>query len=568
MPSPVKIRPEQLLAVAVDGEDFVLGGQRRPRLPWRRLVGTHLYMKDVDALEEALSDAARSGYQILEGRHSDRRGLRSFTIGVGAWGWRGEVQVRTTDIWGLAVSDELSAEEWCSQAQAAMRELCLRLNGGEHPFRATAPRWISGVYREKGEPMEPRGKIETLPEQVANWCRAAHIGGPVVHARTSLEPFVRLDRDRAYGTAMLSPLPAGQPLDVPLGGPKGMRRWRPNDLMKSTGFADATVWVEPGPLVPLLPILKPAQHFERAVTLYPVGRFRGRWSIEELTELESSGTGRVEQLHRVFTFSAVPVFSGVVRYVRRVLAGLPIRVKRLEHMLYGHCARSLGVSRLGSAPGTRPALPRDLLDERSMQRLSGDVRIARWAVRPRGDRPVRHPILRLTGQVSSHAAYGVMDRPDRAAWITARNRLEMARLIRRLDKLTPDERPGSRVGRVYVDGIDMELPADSVPPMDGVHVRSSGPEMRLYRAGTTWAQLSDGSHEIDSGGTLAPNATRQDLERSLEHAAQLEGGPLAGGRVWKRRAGTLRDPRLSPSQVSEPFAFDNGLERILGFGQP
>jgi len=560
----VLIRPEQLYVTAWEEGKVLIGGARHEHLPWSQLGGSLIYALRVEDLELLLADAAVSGYQVVDGFHSDRRGLRGVMVGIGAWGHRGTVECRTLDIWGFDPEDFTgSLEECVAQGQAQLRALCVRLNSEPSPFRSSAFRWLGAVYDRICAPVEPDGRAATLPASVAELCRAAHIGGPILHARTSLEPFVSIDRTRAYGQAMLGKLPSGSPYEAPLPGPLGLKRWRPRDLMGMAGVAVATVHVEPGPLVPLLPVLKRHNRFERARTIYPVGTFRGAWCSHELAALERSGRGKVTELHRFVGFDQVPVLAPAIRYVRSLESDLPIAAKRLEHMLYGRCARGLSLNRLGTGPSGRRPMPRDLLDSRTARRLKGHVDLRHCPLRIQRS-TVRHPVMRLTGQLSAQSEWGTMDRPDRSAWITATNRVAVLHLIEDLDAALGVDRSGSYVGRIYVDGIAIEATPDQVPEMPGSEVRRHGPSMHIYRSGAVVARLTDGSVEVEGAGLVPAGSTEKELLAALQHMPDPDGGPFAGGRFWPATP-NVEDPRSSPGVVSEPPEVDLESLAALGF---
>lgn len=561
----ISIRPEQIYAVGREPgfPGFLLGGERRSSVPWHKFVDSCLYALDLETLEALLVDAVQTGYQILGGTSSDRRGLRGFRVGIGAHGWMGSVDVLTADSWALDLADEDDAEALVSRTQAALRAICRRLNEEVVPFRSSAYRWLSGLYRQLCEPLEPDGVANVLPEAHALLCRKAHVGGPIMHVRTTLSPFVSLDRTRAFGSAMLERIPAGAAVGMTFG-KDSLTRWRPNDLMSAFGVVEATVSVFPGPLVSLLPLLQQASRFDRARTIYPLGRFRGAWCLHELAYLELSGRGRVEQLHQGVQFQGLPVFAPLIRYLRRLdaEAGIPIKMKRLEHILYGRCALSLGLTKLGSASRLHPPRPQDLLDARMVRRVRGNVALKPYPLGGQGGG--HHPLYRAIAVQSAQAEIGMVDRPDRAAWVTASNRIAISQIIDRLDSALSPERSGAFVGRIYVDGIDIEAKLSDVPVLDGVEVRQHGEGMDVFRSGAFCATLSDGSVLVEGAGLVPSGSSRGQLLAALSQAPDLDGGPLAGGRVWPI-LGHGSDPRTLPGQVSEPLVLDEVCE-TLGFG--
>jgi hypothetical protein len=567
-------RPEQLYAVSwlSQKQRWALGGQFFERIPWDSLGTAHLYAPSVHQLELLLADGVRAGYQILSGYHSDRRGLRGFELAVGAWGWRGKVHGRTLDSWALDVDvnelDDRVLLEAIQEAEVALRAICVRLNQEPTPFRPSGYRWLSALYDRLSSQEEPEGRASVLPDAVAQLARAAHVGGPIAHIQTTLAPFVSLDRRRAYGTAMLQPLPAGAPVSVQLAKrtTASLDRWRPHDLMRATGIAEATVEVDPGPLVPLLPLLRANQRFDRARTLYPIGSFRGAFCLNELAALEASGRGRVTTFHRIYTFQAIEVLAPVIEYLREIGPSLPTAIKRLEHMLYGKCARGLSMSRLGAGPTYRHIIAGDLLDDRSMRRIDGTVQLKQLATR---DLPttseVRHPVWRAKGRLLPTAEFGTMDRPDRSAWITASNRVALGHIVEQLDEALQPARSGDYIGRIYVDGLEIRARPDQIPEMEGVELRRHGPKMSIYRAGALVATRHDGQVDVEGAGILPRGSSVQELQHALLHAPDPDGGPLASGRIWPpRRDGS--DPRLIDLVVSEPPELSIQVAEAMGFG--
>jgi hypothetical protein len=561
MAQKVTIVERQIKVVASTEDGFLLDGSCCESLPWESLRGCYIYGARLYDLEMLLEDAALNGYHILSGFTSDRRSLRGFTVGLGAWGVFGTVQCRTADVWGVEVeSDDLESE--VSRIQETLQALCERVNHEDTPFRGSAFKWLSSLYKRMVEPLELSGYAETLPEEVAQLCRKAHIGGPVVHARSSIEPYVSIDRVRAYGTAMLEGLPVGLPADIPLAG-NGLDRWTATDLMRQCGVAQASVEVQQDLSVPLLPILKSDPRFDRSRTIYPTGAFRGVWSIEELAKLEESGWGRVTSIQRALVFETRPIFGGLIRYLRRIEGDLPIQMKRLEHMLYGKCARGLSLGRIGSGPTSGPCVASDLLDDRSMKRVDGRIEIRSYGMRAGGGYP-RHPLYKVTAQLSAQAERGTIDRPERSAVITARNRCSMVDIITSLDKALKPESSGCYIGRIYVDGIDIQATIKDIPELEGTVIKSHGPMMRIFRSGAIYAKEHNGNEIVEGAGLIAKGSCLEELEDALDHSPDADGGPFAAGRIWDKGADES-DPRRHPGRASHAPHIDYSLAEMLGF---
>ena len=561
MTQQVTITQGQIRVVASTEHGFILGGATVKSLPWNLLRDCYVYGARLYDLEMMLEDAALQGYQILSGFTSDRRSLRGFTVGIGAWGCLGRVECRTADVWGLEPrSDDMEAE--CATMEAQLQMLCERINDEETPFRGSAFRWLSSLYRRMVEPLETAGYAEVLPEDVAQMCRNAHIGGPIVHARSSLEPYVSIDRVRAYGEAMMGELPVGLPADIPLSG-RGTDRWNQRDLMRACGIAEASVFVRRDLSVPLLPLLKSDVRYDRSRTIYPTGTFKGTWTLEELAKLEESGFGSVTDLHRVITFDTRPLFRGLISYLRRIEGDLPIQMKRLEHMLYGKCARGLSLGRIGSGPTFAPCIASDLLDDRAMKRIDGRIEVRSYGLKAGGGYP-RHPLYKITAKLSARAERGTMDRPDRSAIITARNRCAMVDIIQKLDAALKPKRSGSYIGRIYVDGIDIEANIKDIPPIDRAIIKSHGPSMRIFRSGAIYAREHNGDEIVEGAGLISRGGCLEELEDALDHSPDADGGPLAAGRVWEREDGEV-DPRRTIGRTSHPPHIDYSLAHMLGF---
>jgi len=566
----VIIQPEQIYCVAVVEGKFQIGGVLYDKIPWQSLTKSFLYTVDETDLEAVLGDACSRSFMILDGATSDRRGLRGFSVAIGAWGWKGRVECRTIEAWALIRPENMSPGDEVVYLQDQLREACRTINGEPTTFRATALKWLSGLYSRIGRPQEPGDAFPPpLPPDVALMCRRAHVGGPIVHSRTTLEPFVSLDRDRAYGAAMLDFLPSGEATEIDLG-MRPMLRWAPSGLMRSMGITEATVQVEMGPVVPLLPITRYSHVPGKTRTLHPTGTLRGYWTTAELAYLEESGKGRVEQLHRVVVFEKAKPFAGIIRYLRMMEKLLPmVKMKRLEHMQYGRCARALSLSRFSSTRGDVRPMPGDIVDSRTLDRLTSRVEISRFHRKNVASPPKELPLHMISGKLSEETPPGTMDRPDRSAWITAANRIAMQRIIDQLDDVLKPERSGEYIGRIYVDGIDIQASPDQIPKMQGVSVRRTGRRLDIYRSNAYVAHLDDGSQFIEAGSHIQCVEKVEDLVKTLESSAEdrEDGGPLAGGRHWEAVEG-CEDPRLLSHQGSEPLHLDLAVVDMLGFSAP
>lgn len=564
------IYPEQIYCIGVFDNAFYLSGKTYDTLPWHHLAKTVCYCLDEDDMHAVLVDAVTHGYQILEGARSDRRGLRGFKVGVGPWGCAGSAEVLTVDAWCLQLDTDATDGELVAAHQDALRRLCRRLNAEEATFRSSALRWLGAIYYRMGRLAEPGSCLPPpLPRDVAKMTRAAHIGGPIVHARSTLEPFVSIDRHRAYGEVLRKDLPCGEPTEIDLT-MRPLHRWHSSKLRRLIGFAEATVKVFPGPMVPLLPVLQagPAG-FDRTKTLYPTGTLRGTWSIAELAFVEETNRGEIEDLHRVVIFESARPFEPMIFYLRDIEKDIPyVKMKRLEHMLYGSCARNLHVTRFASVAHSRDPMPTDILDNSTIERLTTRVEMRPFGLRRKRDRkarrsPPRFPLYEVNADLTE-GGHGTMDRPDRSAWVTSMNRIEICRLIDTLDEALQPERSGDYIGRIFVDGIDIEARPEDIPKLRGASIRGHGPKMHILRAGAVIADLADGTTEMSATGIeLDANATRDDFVRQILMAADPDGGPLAGGRHWEDVPG-VDDPRTAENQISHPLHFDIHLLEALG----
>jgi hypothetical protein len=569
---PAMIESEQIYVVAWHDGKFVLGGSLYDEMPWHLLAYTHLYCLTSEDLMACLIDAAHRGYMILDGASSKRRGIQGFSVGIGPWGCAGKSEVVLLDAWPLvqaphnAPADMVrrtSVESDVFTCQQHLRDLCERLNAEECAFRSTALRWLSTVYHRLGRPYEPEGILPPpLPVDVAKMCRAAHIGGPIVHAQSSIEPFVSIDRDRAYGQILLGQMPCGNPREVDLGY-RPMVRWSPAALMRAMGVATAVVRVFEGPLVPLLPVMQSSdQYVDRTQIVYPTGTMRGTWMLSELAYLEQSGRGEVEALERVVVFPTGEPYAKMIRYIRMLERELPdVEIKRLEHMIYGTCSRRLRVTRFGSVRQDLPPMPSDLLDSKTVERLTTRVQMRQMGLPTRA--PIDLPIYEVTGELGEDGMQGVIDRPDRSAWITSSNRIEMSKIIDILDDSLQPERKGDFVGRLFVDGIDVRATPDQIPDIEGASIRMHGPKMHIYRAGAFAARLADGTVKMSSTGFVTDGMSHADFIRQIDAFPDADGGPLAGGRHWKAVPG-VEDPRMVDDQVSQPLHLDISVLESVG----
>lgn len=572
-----KVQPEQILAVtrSIDG-GFCLEGARCAHVPYGSLGRAHLYAVGEGVLEAMAIDAAAAGFCILEGRGSARRGLQSLTIGVGALGHRGRVHVRTSRAWCLESElpeppeDADEDPRWSERAeteaeriQRALRSLCARLNMEETTFCPSAHHWLEGIYKEKCAGHEPE-ESGPLPIEAEKMARRAHVGGPVIHARTTLEPFISLDRTRAFGQAILGGLPGGLPSSIPLRG-KGLDRWRPHDLMRSMALLDAVVEVHENDACPLLPLHHPQARYAHSRTLYPTGTFSGTWCSHELAALEQEGRGKVTRIDRALAFEITHALDGAIEEIRRLEPFFPFPAKRLEHLLYGKCATSLVSERITSGPSGRTPLLRDVLDDRALRGVAGRPVLKKMgkASKKEGEQPRQVP-WSLQANLAVGNGRGGLDRPDRAAWITASNRVELGKILGRLDKALGARRPGDYVGRIYVDGLDIEAPVEKLPTMKGMTVKAHGPKMHVYRSLALSATLADGKDVVEGGNLLPLGGSRDDLVRVLRRCPSAEHGPFAEGRTWPATA-ALDDPRLAENVRSAPLHIDLQFARELGF---
>lgn len=560
-------REEIYVVSRPDKKSFLLGPDRMEVVPWHLLGGCHLYAVDEDVLSWLLHDAAVHGHQIRDGSVSDRRGMGGFEVCIGPHGVRGVVSCRRLDSWAIEVDDvsRVPNDPLLQPAfiQEKLRDLCDRLNEEEVGFRPTAIAFLRALYERYGRPLEPAESFPPpLHEDAAKLCRRAHVGGPVLHVRTSLAPYVRIDRQRAYGEAMMGDVPSGSPVltDDP------MQKWETHRLQRMCGVADATVEVDDGPVVPLLPVLRWNAAFDRSRALHPTGTFRGAFVLEELSYLEESGRGRVKDLHRVYVFEKSRSLAPVIRWIRKLEPDLQhlVLAKRLEHVLYGTQSRALTFRRFASVPSYREPVLQDVLDSRTLERVKSRVSMYRMPVK---SDPML-PVYEIRGTYSLQAPHGTLDRPDRSAHVTARNRIEVCRFIAHLDEVLGAKRSGEYVGRVHVDGLDVEADRASIgdlPP--GWGIREEGKRIDIHRSNVHVSTRPDGTVRVEDGGLLRGEApSRERLMQVLEFTADPDGGPLASGRYWPTVEGH-EDPRLLVDQRSEPIDFAPGAFDGLGFDE-
>lgn len=550
-----------------DKKSFMVGPDRLEVIPWHQLGGCHLYAVDEEVLTALLLDAAIHGHQVRDGSISDRRGMGGFEVCIGPHGRRGVVACRRLDSWAIEVEDVdgIPKDPLVQPAfiQEKLRDLCDRLNEEEVGFRPTAIGLLRALYERYGRPLEPSEAFPPpLFEDAAKLCRRAHVGGPVLHVRTSLSPYVRLDRQRAYGEAMTGDMPSGTPVLTE----DAMQKWTAHKLMRMCGVADATVLVEDGPVVPLLPVLRWNAAFDRSRALHPTGTFRGAFVLEELAFLEESGRGRVLDLHKVYVFERCRSLAPVIRWLRKLEPDLQhlVLAKRLEHVLYGTQSRSLTFRRFASVPSYREPVLQDILDSRTLERVRSRAAMFRMPVK---SDPML-PIYEIRGTYSMTAPHGTLDRPDRSAHVTARNRIEVCRMLLRLDKMLGSKRSGEYVGRVHVDGIDIEGDRKTIGPLpDGWQIREEGKRLDIHRSNVTVSTAYDGSVQIEDGGLCRGEApSHKRLMQVLEFTADPDGGPLASGRYWPHVEGH-EDPRLLLDQRSEPIDFAPGAFDGLSFSE-
>jgi len=206
-----------------------------------------------------------------------------------------------------------------------------------------------------------------------------------------------------------------------------------------------------------------------------------------------------------------------------------------------------------------------MLDDRSMRRLRGTARVRQRPTVPGHGKPV-HPVFLLTANLSSVAEIGTMDRPDRSAWVTAGNRVQVSKIVDEVDRRLGVKRSGSHVGRIYVDGLIVEATPEQVAGIDGVSVRNHGPAVRIFRAGSVSGTCYDGKPFVEGAGLVAHGSTELDLVEALRNAPDLDAGPFAAGRIWTQECDG-EDPRMEPGRWSEPMCVDLSLMKSLGFGQ-
>ena len=568
------IRPEMLHVAAVLAGKILVGGERFDRIPWMTFAGHHIYAmrkQDIDAL---LIDAASRGYQILEGFVSERRGLRAFTVAIGAWASSGRVECRALDSWALYADDavyredrdrETVIESEITRLEAALRAVCMRLESEKVKFNPSAHRWLNALYRYYCLPLEPYDHSIPLSKSVLCLARMAHIGGPIVHVRSSLEPYVTVDRHRAFGEALRQELPSGAAIPVDIKG-KGLHRWGPHDLMRSCGIASATVRVETESRVPLLPISKPDPQPMRNIVIHPIGTFRGTWCLHELAHLESSGHGYVEAIHKAVVFDSRPIYRPLIDKLRSIEKDLaPVLVKRLEHVVYGRCAKSPILSRIASTPSWHAPRIADMLDDRAALRIGKDFVIDRFRI-GKSETPIRgpfaHELSHIVARIEGRPEAGGSERPDRSAWVTATNRIAVWDLVDHVSRHLGSARIGDHVGRIYVDGVDFEATPEQINLPEGCELRDHGRMMHVLRAGVIVAESSKGVTRIEAAGIPTDDTDLDSLRMVLKLAPQSFVERSYEGRSWPEGED---DPRLAPGAVSSPIEMTLERQAEMGF---
>jgi hypothetical protein len=243
-------------------------------------------------------------------------------------------------------------------------------------------------------------------------------------------------------------------------------------------------------------------------------------------------------------------------------------MKRLEHILYGQCSRSLVVHRFASGSNDQSPVLGDLVKVDLLRRLRVGTKVKPLSLMketPEQARTSFHRLYEVRGALRGQASVGFSDRPDRASWITSSNRIELAKLIQTLDASLKPKRSGDYVGRVYVDSLDIEAEPGQIPPLEGATIRHSGSSMHVYRAGWFWADTAEGSWFGSSGTTLPATASKKDVEASVARTLDVgDVGPFSNGRLWPKTEGD-QDPRMSSGVKSEPLNVDLQLLESLGF---
>ena len=488
-----------IYGLAAEGDAFRTGdGDRLTQVPFGKAWRDSFLACDDGTLRNVFRAAAAAGMRGVAFGSRDR-GIRSFRLEEGK---RHKTHFFNARGWGINshAPDRLQSElrqckQWCDSTG--------------HFWRPTAASWMMAVYRKDHGHLENGNRISQLAPLFRPLAIRGYQGGPIVHAKAQASPCVAWDKKRAYTHAMMRPLPTGRPIR------SAHRDWK--RLRRQLCIVDATVEVARDLDIPPLPV-----RLQKDRTLiYPVGRFRGVWTSVDLRGMEERGDGVVLQVHEAVVFPA-----------GRVLEPLMSQLANWEDDGFRwskFCANSFG-GKWAQHHTERAYIGYSAEEIRRKQTSRQTGR-----VRPYSMMRDEYGITWVVEEEDLFGRRAPTYRPERTAFIVARNRSSVFDAVRRCEK-----------GSVSYVHIDCMWTSDSLTePGPAWRLEGSFSSSRHYAPGV-YVEVGEDGRVGHSGMAGSPTAT--DINSQMRRLANTVGhaGSLAVRR-W------TADPALDPTAVSLPW---------------
>jgi len=488
----------EVFGLAMEGDGYRTGdGDLLQKVPYGKTWRGSAFACDDATLRSVFRSAAKAGIrgQALGTRD---RGIRSIELEEGK---RHKVKFFNSRSWGVnAHEPDLLQRElrecrgWCDQTETY--------------WRPTAASWMMAVYKKNYMQLENGKKISQLPPLFRPLSIRGYQGGPILHAKAQAKPAKAWDKKRAYTHAMMRPLPTGRPIR------SVHRDWA--RLRRQLCMVDATVEVSSGLDLPPLPV-----RLQKDRTLiYPVGSFRGVWTSVDLRGMEERGDGVVVRVHDAVVFPAGAVlepFMGRLgewedqgfrwaKFAANSFGGKWAQHHR-EKAYIGYSAQEIREKQTDKKGRTTP------------YRLEKDDYGIVWVIQKEDLFGRRDPIYR----------------PERTAFIVARNRSSVFDSIRRCD-------PGS-VSYVHIDC--MWTSDVLTEPGPAWRLEGSFSRTRHFAPGV-YVEVGEDGRVGHSGMAGEPTAHQVQsrmgsLANTVAHASSLS------VRRW------TADPAIDPTAVSVPW---------------
>ena len=497
----------EIFGLGVSDSGYVTGdGDELTSVPHGKDWRGRFLACDDGTLRSVFRSAAKSGLRgVAFG--SKERGIRSLRLEEGR---RHKVSFFNARGWGISA-------HMPDDVQRQMRECRDWCNATGHAWRPTAASWMLAVWRKEYKHLENGGTISQLPPLFRPLAIRGYQGGPILHSRAESRPSRAWDKKRAYTHAMMRPLPTGRPMR------SVHRDW--SRLRRQLCMVEATVEVASDLDLPPLPV----RLHREGTLIYPVGRFRGVWTSVDLRGMEERGDGVVVRVHDAIVFPA-----------GRVLEPLMGQLADWEDQGFAHAkfaANAFGGK--WAQHHTHKAFIGYSASEIKAKYTSKSGRVR--------DYSLAQDEYGITWVVEREDLFGRRAptyRPERTAFIVARNRSSVFDAVRRCEK-----------GSVSYIHIDCMWTSDQLTdPGPAWRLEGTFSSSRHYAPGV-YVEVGDDGRVGHSGMSGEPTASQ--VNSAMKRLANTVGhaGSLAVRR-W------TADPALDPTAVSVPWdAVDFDLPR-------